>query len=1436
MAVNYEELFAPTPGTASGESANRTSFLAGSLRYKNQSQYDDLSEVDLMTQTRNDLLVSGDEQQFIRNELINNANAEVDSVLNTAIQASFNEGVSGALPLARDFVQETDAAIKQVPESGYTDLVRQAVRTLGNVSDVRQEEIVFAKLVGDIATRALEKRGLWDKAVDFGGMMIAPDNYKDKVELTDSYSPGQAFVEELTALRGLPALERMQKLPEFVGRLEKAFDGNEWKWVPELVRLIEEPEEESLADDVLTDVLTAATFPGVPKAFLALNRLARATNNTKLIATLDPELAGKMIAGTLTNPTDEMMRISGLTQQQAALSALGSPQSKLIDNAIVTGRGVPAHTINSVRAETDKINKIMGGLLENLVARQETSLTNEQRAIAGEQSIKKLQDEIAKLKDPYGGNYTVRSFTTTGTSPTGFTVKVDLTNSGGWETNKVYEIPYTRTSAGTFGEVKVGGLRANLGSPDTFLEKMTKGWVSKFSRLLGQQAKTMGVLAKARAEVTSGLKSSQKKELDVLYDKGRRDGVVYTLDQLLGGDNPLRKPLSHDMAAAYFKGQQLEDWTWTFANYMSRRGLEFDGFKGIKVNVTDNITGLPKETTLVGRPEDKLPSGVAKFFDSVTGKSLTRTEAEALMKADPSLKSVFVRGGLKEGKQSYTHAIVPFAKQGDLPLQILSRPVGYIAQMTEFAPYIGFRSVKVSKNGRNELGWEVSHVFDTNEDGAAWLKAQEQTADTQFRLMRSDEAATHPDFKEGYKAMQGDSPFNAFGGLTRGRVSSQPIYYTSENLEREFLSPLEAMDNQLRYIGRHLPINEMKMTAIQEFKNTARGVLSDPKDWTSEILVGGKQGAALRAAQNYLKDLTGLPSRGELSFHSVMLNAADFLEKRLVKAIVPFNKSIRNGVLNMSHTNPIGAVRNATFHALLGSFNPSQLFVQMQGAVAALSLDPIKAPQFMGQYAALRYALYNGEHFADGTWKRLASFAGMQTDELRGLVKQFRDSGIPDAIRSNSDFELAKYGGMIDAGNWKRLVDSSTIFFREGELISRGYSYLFARDKFIGNFKRLPTTLQDQKWMYDETLRLTLNMTAANKAVWQKGIFSIPTQFMQITAKFIENFMLPETLGGTGKFTAAEKTAVLLSSFALYGAAGIPFGKSIKDNVADYVGLPPGSMSPEMAAFINGGMWELNMYLMTGEPVDLSNRFAMASGLQAFFEAWDSGQEDSLKKMLAGAAGSLPPRVLEAMGDMAPRIWSFKDPEVNATKEDILLALSEITDITSSGRNAKQALRWWIEGRITNTVGQTIIELEDDEAARVAVIKAFGFTPQELAQYYDTTRFLKMEEEDWNEHANQMFRWYNNMLVQIEDASSEEELSKLTKQFKVGTGAIVFGLGARDRQEVWERFNRKVANGDAKFKEIMLKAIEHYMEFGETAPGTVTNVRLSEGVEATNGR
>lgn len=229
---------------------------------------------------------------------------------------------------------------------------------------------------------------------------------------------------------------------------------------------------------------------------------------------------------------------------------------------------------------------------------------------------------------------------------------------------------------------------------------------------------------------------------------------------------------------------------------------------------------------------------------------------------------------------------------------------------------------------------------------------------------------------------------------------------------------------------------------------------------------------------------------------------------------------------------PSAYFRSIAFHSKLGLFNPVQLFVQAQSMFNSIAIAGVQHGG-KGAMAGIlqRYLALTEE---SGIIDKAAQFSrafGWTPEEFKESYQTFQKTGVwhvagETAWRddvTNPNLFKSTAGSFLDKG---------AVFFANGERQVR----LTAWNTAFSEWKEANAGREVLNRDIGDIMRraddLSGNMTRASNANWQKGIFSIPSQFLTYNARMAELFI-------GGRLTIGEKARALTTFSALYG---IPVG------------------------------------------------------------------------------------------------------------------------------------------------------------------------------------------------------------------------------------------------------------------------------------------------------
>jgi hypothetical protein len=524
--------------------------------------------------------------------------------------------------------------------------------------------------------------------------------------------------------------------------------------------------------------------------------------------------------------------------------------------------------------------------------------------------------------------------------------------------------------------------------------------------------------------------------------------------------------------------------------------------------------------------------------------------------------------------------------------------------------------------------------------------------------------------------------------------------------------------------------------------------------------------------------------------------------------------TLRKWAMNTSGKDIYGRAKTLAFHALLGWLNPRQLYVQAAGAMAAVSVDPLKATYLFPRYMALRAVMYSDSKDIYSMTRAAIAKAGkgfMDEEQFVDMVKAYRKAGVRDSIRSTADYDAAIKGFGMSRTTLNMAADRGLFFLRESELFNRSYNWLWAHDKFMeGKSIGYKLTNKDVDTITADSLRIGMNLMRANAAGFQKGFLSIPFQFQQISTKFIGN-MLYSMNGrvlkgaGRGNWTAAEKAKIGLGQVLMFGAAGVPFGTYVTKEVINWAkddgnyGL--GIKDPDAIAAVSGGMTDFALGRMFGAQEDVASSMSYGGNLTQFLEQFVNS-DTSFAQIAQGAFGEVPKRIWQALGNVAP-ILAGDIQAGDISPGDMVLVTGELASAISSWRNVHKANMWEQSRLLTNSKGEVYRQIDPEEDAGMLLAQKLGMSPAELNYLTAHKKFYKVTQDDLKEKVD---AWNKLVLMHINSGDYNTRAGQERAKFQVAW--IMKGLTYEQRQEVNKRMVQKISENQESYKTILLHDIE----------------------------
>lgn len=835
-----------------------------------------------------------------------------------------------------------------------------------------------------------------------------------------------------------------------------------------------------------------------------------------------------------------------------------------------------------------------------------------------------------------------------------------------------------------------------------------------------------------------------RRAVDELLLAGDEAGEVWSVADLRSGNVQTlsgKRGYSAQEIEAYYAKRAFLDESHGYQNQLVRSKLKFLGQKHVKwVDEAGNeVSDLGKTVKdLRGLGDD------VKVLRTETGMvdSLATVRAGAM---DPSEVVVkFLKPRQVDGKE-VTHGIVKVSDKygsiAELPRDVLNKVRGYVPRVSK----PGYYYVKNTKDG------STLARFKKRDNAQAWAdKTAERMNSERVHGDGTDPVALRAILDRDFSAIDGViEDANTYGGLFTGARSKDGVFAGDDLLgEVTRLSAGQSVNRMIDNIAFQMPMNEYRLAMMQRWQNTAKQLLlreggitldspiirdiQSPTEWANADIASHISDASTRnmlvAHRDYMIDSLKVAHKEERRFSSLLM---DIAERPALNNKVADKLGLRDKVISIASHDPAQALKGGTFDAYLGWFNPRQLFVQTQNAALAVSMHPIHGLTAVPESFIQRAFLFTPT--TDPSLMRKAAKGIVKDqktiDDMIDSIEQFKKSGLRDGVMRTGDY-ASNAGGFSNGAldSFRAFNAKGRVFFEEGESMARLISWNVARKRWKAANPGKAIDDEAVKSITNDTLRMNMNMQRENAAWWQKNAFtSIPTQFLQVQAKLVENVVGGFT--GTGKWTKAEAASALTGQIFLYGTGGVALAESFSGAVKEGYGgsgLQFAMDNPKANQFIDRGVTGLMLNSMGFE-----NNFSESGSILAGLDdniVWDIGS--NFVDLAQGNANTIEfkapsigvaQRGTDAIGSAYQAIVDVAvSPTLETLGDSLLESVSSFAAISSTWSNARKAL--WLHrfGEIQSKDGSIIANAEQTSglSLQTVIARASGFTTDIEDAYY----------------------------------------------------------------------------------------------------------------------
>lgn len=1344
--------------------------------------------------------------ESIRSSVVDKVLKDVDESMDTIVQNSFTTEEPKQI---QDTITGTAKMRDELAAKRSTMSIEEAyIETFSTSFDERQRqnEQFRLQVFSDIQN-LFSDATLTDKIVDYSGLLLSDATLDWSRVVGDGYlTTPESVAEFLDNWTAMPVEAKQRLYPELKQAIYEATDKNNVKTAMKLLSLLDPKAHE----EVLLDLRADQFFLGFDVATLGgamVLKIAKAlkvgANLTKAASTVGrADKAAELSMTSLADESGEAAKIIGTGREAAQSNGVGFKMEDILPDATDGIAPDVQKLIKEVELGRDEVRQKMHDVMTGEAFLHEgafTELAKERVQQAAIDDLMKLRDDVIEAQD-----WAISDIKIANKTDDGFTLEYSYE---GVPVTQRHE--YKISDVGTFDQMETGSLESKLASPSYHLagidERMVEGATNielGKAKILDQFNRTVDDIT--RTTIGNPLFNVRKyRQLDDVMLAGddfpNADGTfgkVFQIDELRYGVDTKNGTIRLDdkQIKAYYKLRDLFDHAWYLKNKELRNTLRLNGFKDIHFEGTKAIGRAFERLTEGSRSMSR--QGVSVIYDPKANKGLGK-----VVHADDVPMSERYEQGYRivrfQDKEvvhgnHISFALVKEENVAELPQHVMHYKKGYVPKIYPEGHYFVKQELRgvVNSQANGLVGLKTVRVFNNKKEAEAFaesLRATDET--TKFRVLHDRELSD---------SQLADEAVGLSGGLYTSPRATHPLVFGTDGLPPQRMGAFQALQQNLHHLSNYLARNEWRIGMQQKWINTAREMGMIKIDDFNAHLQGERHSKAwesLNAAREYIRDQIRIPTSEERWFEQKSRALADWAMNSPLPEKA--KKTLNNSLLNLSTTDPFALFRSVSFHSLLGWFNPAQLFVQAQGSTIAMSIYPQKAPRAIQEYMALRPLMYAGKSSPkaiDQVAERLAKATGQRKEDLLETYQLWKKTGLEESIKATADHAAAKQNFSIGSIALSKAMDKGLVFYREGELFSRGISFSIAKQAWKERNAGKSIGDLELKEILDDALKLQLNLTRANRAAWQKGALSVPTQFLQIQTKFLEKVMGKQAKGG---FTPQQKTRLLMGQFILYGTAGVPLTGWLMNEAMNFTGQTPEEMSPELKAYMDGGIFDLAFYQAFDVQAEFGRRGAIVSGIEQFIH--DAiYKEAPLAEKMFGAFGSTAARAYNSWKNLKPLAKSAT--EITWTADEFKLIAGEVGKVISTWRNIDKAIWMSRYGTVVDKNNRLVVDRTLDGGFNWAEIIAqgAGFSLKEVQDVYSLDQYNK----EWDAH----IRTRSDALVNLQyNYLNNVDNEGAARNYEVMAEVLLGDLNPYEQGRVMELVGRRISDPRSKEEKVIAK-------------------------------
>ena len=859
--------------------------------------------------------------------------------------------------------------------------------------------------------------------------------------------------------------------------------------------------------------------------------------------------------------------------------------------------------------------------------------------------------------------------------------------------------------------------------------------------------------------------SKEQRAVMALLDDGAKQGVIYTPSEIRA---QLRMDENAEQVVqAYIGVRQFSDMAYKIRNAELRTYLDSKNMRYISLGDDYHAFAAPVAD----------PSGIRFAYDPLTGEVVDlRGSIKKFLQDGGRIFSARNRQtSTASGKSSNYIMVHGGVKAGPLPERVLKYIEGYVPRIYEDQHFITMRPNKLWLDGEILTGTQIiPRTIGTAPSRKAalerieGLRAQYPDAELGLKNDRSltyrDRLTSEVDYQEGT------------GGLFYGQRGKHLESFDGEfDVLSETTDVVGSMLKQASALANRMEVQPVLDNMKKKWLNTYGSYTTGIRPGvfpTSRSQIAGEQVAnadlqKARAAWAYI-NLQETNMTTTQTWKELMFQLGEWVESKGAEKV---GKYIRTEV---GKKDPIARARSFNFISTI-VLNPfRQLFLQSQQFFYLAGIDPayvLSGAASRESMPMLMALLREGEIINKIDISGYAKAAGISPAEFRRDLDAIKSSGLIEAIDSHllgRDAVMAiehtlnnnKLQNAIQkASNLGKtgIAGIKRVGFDLGEQINLVHTYNIARRRWM---KNNPGKSVDTKFARAEiaadTRQLALGMTQPGALGYQKGIFSLMTQFWSIQHKAFLG--MSGWIPYIGKYsnqaiTKGEAFRITAGQLLLYGTSGVGL-TALADEMFQAIGWdnPPEEVRHMVAGGLYDTLFNFTLEAASGQTSDLAVSQSIAAGsgwAETFTQFLEEAPDRNVFEMFAGASASSGSKVITAVGTLGRAIQGGLEGTLTPKQaQDTVKSFARIASIYDKYDRAKtqEHLHAWVSKNRTS-LGVPITEVENVVAAIT------GVQGYQQRAAYETYLDLQARQEEIDGVATELYNQWTRMYATTENTS-----------------------------------------------------------------------------------